>query len=136
MSVDYVSKMLEFRQKFMQQYEGPPRALPDSLMKFRIKFMREELDEYVQASIDDNLEEQLDALVDLAYVVIGTALDHGFDFDEAFRRVHAANMRKEYDPMHRKGMRKPEGWRAPDLSDLVVRSGSNARQEEGGGSAA
>jgi len=70
--------------------------------------------------------DQLDALVDLAYVVLGTAFMHGFDFNEAWRRVHAANMQKvratSPDVSKRNSsldVVKPEGWTPPDLSDLT-----------------
>jgi len=72
------------------------------------------------------MEQQLDALVDLVYVALGTAVLSGFDFEEAWRRVHRANMLKVKP---RKGQYtkrrsafdivKPPGWQAPDLSDLA-----------------
>jgi len=112
----------EFHEKFGLEYNGPPRRLPLELENFRIEFMQEEVNEYDSAF----LVEQLDALVDLVYVAMGTAYLHGFDFDEAFRRVHEANMKKKrsvgtilsgrgsaYDVV------KPEGWEPPFLDDLV-----------------
>lgn len=91
-----------------------------------MEFMFEELQEYCDASATNDLEGMLDALVDLTYVVLGTAYLHGFDFNEAFRRVHEANMKKiravskhdskrgtSYDVV------KPAGWEPADLSDLA-----------------
>lgn len=130
---DMMQDIEEFHKKFELVYEGAPRFLPDDLAKFRLMFMSEELDEYFDASgvgNEPNLEKQLDALVDLVYVALGTAYLHGFGngkFNEAWRRVHAANMTKvralraedstrgsTYDVV------KPAGWQAPDHSDLVV----------------
>jgi predicted HAD superfamily Cof-like phosphohydrolase len=72
------------------------------------------------------MEQQLDALVDLVYVALGTAVIQGFDFEEAWRRVHAANMLKTKYSKTNPGKRnsrydvvKPVGWVRPDLSDLV-----------------
>jgi predicted HAD superfamily Cof-like phosphohydrolase len=72
------------------------------------------------------MEQQLDALVDLVYVALGTAVMQGFDFEEAWRRVHAANMLKTKYSRANPGKRKssfdvvkPIGWIRPNLSDLV-----------------
>lgn len=116
----------EFHVKFELEYNGKPRTLPVDLRHFRLDFMEEELSEYAHASANGFKHLELDALVDLVYVAIGTAYLQGFDFNEAFKRVHEANMQKvrakriadskrksQYDVI------KPEGWVAPDLSDLV-----------------
>lgn len=134
----------DFHRKFGLAYDGPPRVLNYTLEKFRVGFMAEELAEYLTDNKDfqkkfidmanealllidsPSREKQLDALVDMVYVILGTAYMKGWDFDEAWRRVHEANMKKVralravdsargslYDVI------KPEGWVAPDLKDLV-----------------
>lgn len=142
--VDVYGDIKAFHERFGLTYDGPPRALPEDLDGFRIKFMGEELSEYVSSDAEDHksirgvigvvlnnslappLEKQLDALVDLVYVALGTAYLHGFDFDEAWRRVHAANMKKVRAQHAKESARgstndvvKPPGWTPPDLSDLV-----------------
>lgn len=134
----------EFHEKFGLEYKGKPRSLPPELSDFRLKFMREEFEEYDDATfiikneltqlnrdqdvgiITINLEQQLDALVDLVYVALGTAYLHGFDFNEAWRRVHAANMRKVRTLSADESKRgsifdviKPKGWTPPSHVDLV-----------------
>jgi len=140
---DPIRDVEEFHRKFGLEYHGKPRVLPPSLAKFREKFMREELSEYMRAvegakvelknrslSFDDevayNLEHALDALVDLTYVILGTAHLHGFDFKEAWRRVHEANMSKVRASNRAQSKRKssadvikPPGWTAPRLRTLV-----------------
>jgi predicted HAD superfamily Cof-like phosphohydrolase len=88
--------------------------------------MQEELDEYSSARSDSNLAGQLDALVDILYVAIGTAYQHGFDLAEAWRRVHEANMQKVRVQKFQDSTRgslfdvvKPPGWVPPNLEDLV-----------------
>ena len=81
----------EFLHKFGLNYKGPRRMLPPSLSTHRIAHMTEELEEYITAS---SREEKLDALIDLVYLAVGTALLHGFDFDGAWKEVHKANMEK------------------------------------------
>lgn len=146
--MDLFEDIKAFHEKFELKYSGDPRHLPDELEEFRAGFMGEELGEYLSHMDRDvkdlvknvqfllwqdrmigrrvSLKKKLDALVDLVYVALGTAYMHGFDFNEAWRRVHAANMAKvraERADQSARGSTfdvvKPEGWVAPDLSDLV-----------------
>lgn len=139
---DPVRDIQEFHIKYELAYAGAPRELPEEVAKFRVKFLAEELCEYTtdlgpgdrediqyllaRNHAPGNLHLKLDALVDLVYVALGTSYLHGFDFREAWRRVHAANMTKVralragdstrgsiYDVV------KPQGFVPPDLSDLV-----------------
>lgn len=116
----------EFHVKFGLEYNGHPRLLPEDVSDFRKKFMQEELDEYLEGEELDDKEKMLDALVDLVYVAIGTAYFHGFDFNEAWRRVQEANMAKVRCERPGDSLRgttwdviKPPGWQPADLSDLV-----------------
>lgn len=141
-TVDLVEDIRDFHVKFGLDYNGLPRHLPEELLDFRIKFLEEELVEYKLASADlstelglpspnmrvvaELLESQLDALIDLVYVALGTAHLAGFDFTEGWRRVHAANMAKvrATDPSQSKrgsslDVVKPKGWQPPDHGDLV-----------------
>lgn len=127
LSVDPFKLVEAFHRKFGLEYTKGPRGLDVKMYEFRRNFMAEEFQEYVSAYIAGDLEGQLDALVDLVYVVLGTAYLHGFDFNEAFRRVHAANMRKVRAQTEGESKRasaldvvKPEGWVRADLKDLVV----------------
>ena len=116
-----------FHERFGLTYAGRPRPLPESLRDFRMRFLVEELDEYVTAVEERDLEGQLDALVDIVYVALGNSYLHGFDFMEAWRRVHAANMTKvrANDPTASKrgsdqDVVKPVGFVPPNLKDLVT----------------
>lgn len=115
-----------FNERFGLPRPAKSTDLDDKLSDFRYNFMVEELEEYNLANCADDRESQLDALVDLVYVAIGTAVMAGWDFEEAWRRVHAANMKKvpaksadESKRGHALDVVKPVGWVAPDLSDLV-----------------
>lgn len=112
-------------------------------LKFRIKFLYEELEEYCKAvgvlePLDVNsrsnvsitrqmdAEEAFDGLIDLVVVALGTAYLHGFDFNRGWDRVMAANMQKvrvERAEDSKRGstfdVRKPEGWQKPVLKDLL-----------------
>lgn len=136
----------EFHTKFLLEPNHPMGALPNDTAKFRYKFLREEMEEWWkhqcaaydettrpmfardEANYTHHLEESLDGLVDLAYVLFGTVYLHGFGpiFAEAWRRVHDANMQKvraELDSDSKRGSSldvvKPAGWEKPVHTDLV-----------------
>lgn len=126
--VDYLKVVHAFQTKFGQGYDGPIRELPASIASLRKKLLLEENTELVTAIDAGDFEEILDALVDMQYVLSGTinALGMRTVFNEAFMRVHHANMRKVLATTRRDSKRdsphdivKPEGWEKPDLSDLV-----------------
>ena len=90
---------------------------------FRYICMAEELGEYMDAKTE---EDELDALVDLVVFALGTVERQGMlhVFNEAFNRVITANMKKELGENKKRGsfaidLVKPDGWEAPDLTDLV-----------------
>jgi len=141
---DPLADIAAFHKKFKLDYDGPPRILPLTMHRFRCKFLDEELREYVTSGekAQDELtraplyrdyaelarlrEKMLDALVDLVYVDLGTAHLHGFNFEEAWRRVHEANMKKKRAKHAGESLRgssldviKPKGWQPPSLIDLV-----------------
>lgn len=94
-----------------------------ALLEFRIKFLREELTEMDEANTADDV---VDALIDLCVVAIGTLDLFGVDANEAWDRVHAANMSKRVgikesrpNPLGLPDLVKPEGWTAPTHEDNV-----------------
>ena len=119
--------IIDFHKKLGLEYNEGPRQLPLELQEFRTNFLDEELQEYKDAVESGDLEKAFDGLIDLVYVAVGTAYLHGFQFDEGWDRVQAANMAKvraERADQSKRGTAydviKPEGWQAPDLSDFVV----------------
>jgi predicted HAD superfamily Cof-like phosphohydrolase len=140
-----------FHKKFgLEPTKDPGHRLDPEMLKFRIKFMAEELNEYCQAvgqsvrNVDADkatgaglnwapinpdffdAEEAFDALVDLAYVCLGTAYLHRFDFNSGWARVQEKNMQKVRAARPEDSKRgsgfdvvKPEGWTPPILTDLL-----------------
>lgn len=105
-----------------------PWHLPPEEKEFRIKCLREEIQEFEDAT---TLADQLDALVDLVVFALGTADRAGMAqvFEEAFARVMLANMQKKVAKSasdSKRGFKadlvKPAGWAAPNLKDLVGES--------------
>jgi predicted HAD superfamily Cof-like phosphohydrolase len=121
----------DFHKKFGVEPKHPIEWNEDDHL-FRLNFLREELIEYEEAldrlnyGSEDSQTDMLDALVDLVYVAMGTAYIYGWDFEEAFRRVHEANMQKIRAQSANESKRgssldivKPAGWKPPVLNDLV-----------------
>jgi predicted HAD superfamily Cof-like phosphohydrolase len=113
----------QFQEKFGQIYDGPPRLLEMNELLFKLSHLDEELEELSVAHSD--LEGQFDALIDTVYVSLGMAYRMGLPFDEGFRRVHEANMKKELASAENPGKRgnpldivKPVGWEPASLEDL------------------
>jgi len=112
--------IVAFHKKFKLGYSGPPRKLDIDIARARYRHQFEELQELSKAIHTGDLEGTLDALVDIVYVAIGTAYLSGFDFDEAWKRVHKANMKKIRCATKRSPIDivKPIGWKPPKLDDL------------------
>lgn len=145
----------DMHRKFnLSEFKKGPRQLTREEHQFRILAMFEELIEYIQAvyeadNIDFNstvmniikfvtdpidgiplkenpcLEDQFDALLDLAIFTMGTADRQNLPWDNGFERVMEANMAKELGQNgdkrggFKRDLVKPEGWRPPILSDLI-----------------
>ncbi len=137
-----------------------PGFLEPKFMAMRLNFMFEELCETAKAcgfvlevdfekgefqflldkEVDTtNLEDALDGLIDLQYVLLGTADLMGFShpgpgkyasssiWHEGWSRVHNANMKKEPVVNAKESTRgfnidlkKPEGWLKPQFKDLLI----------------
>lgn len=136
----------DFHHKFGidEAYPAKPAFLPHELFLHRFGFLLEELLEYATACGYLELAEQLrkassymgamegrqpmdlvkafDALLDLSYVVHGTALLHGIGprtWSLGWQAVQEANMAKERGPVAHRGnfrydVRKPSSWQGPE----------------------
>jgi predicted HAD superfamily Cof-like phosphohydrolase len=120
------SDVQAFHEKFKMRYDGPPRTLDKELQAFRERFDAEEFAELRIARELKDTKNELDAIVDLCYTMLGYCYLRGWDFDTAWGRVHAKNMQKRRAETAAESKRgyigdivKPEGWTPADLSDLV-----------------
>ncbi len=102
--------------------------------ELRAELILEETKELVEAltgvkitglAIDENPGEQsllgtIDALCDLIYVALGTAVEMGIDLDPFWHEVQRANMTKSEGPKRDDGKQlKPEGWTPPDHARVL-----------------
>lgn len=122
MSINLVK---EFAVKYDLPMEPKPQ-FPEEMgeMDFRIDRMYDELHEFCEAYENASLVDAFDALLDLSYVVYGTALRMGISPDQwvkGFAEVHRANMQKvkvsnadQSKFGNRHDLRKPASWVGPE----------------------
>jgi len=114
-------KVREFHEQFGVPVAEQPRQLTADEFHFRFDFMHEELKEFAEAWGSSSIVDQADALIDLSYVVLGTAAMMGLPWEELFDAVHKANMQKrrvaadDADARHAFDVRKPPGWTGPEV---------------------
>lgn len=132
--------VLDFHNKFEVPLSDKPALLQGEALKFRVNFLQEELNELQKAHDDANLEDALDALIDLQVVLLGTAQFMGISHDcwqAAWKEVHRANMAKERctDASQSKrgtalDIRKPAGWTAPNHTPIILQFASFDRNAD------
>lgn len=154
-----------FHQKFRLDsvtYNGAgPRELDADTLDFRMKFLCEELQEFmegiglsfrvplydiVKAHADWNAEiahaQVFDALIDLVYVAYGTAHLLGYPWEDGWNEVQHANMTKqragsieESQAATGRGSAldviKPPGWKPPDIQGVLEGAGFPQLSEPG-----
>lgn len=104
--------------KMMHDYYGVHQSIEklsdehlQEYLKFRFRFLQEELDEGLKAIEQKDPEEIVDALIDLIVVAAGTLDVYQVDFKKAWYEVLNANMNKAV------GVKasRPNPWGLPDL---------------------
>lgn len=138
----------DFHRKFGLMAAVRPRHLTRHKLKERVEFLLEELQEFTEAcgldaevmldengdrhtiinevNDDQDLAQQADALVDLVYVALGTAVMLGLPWDVLWADVQRANITKERGVTHRGhaiDVRKPAGWVGPRTEEILAAAG-------------
>ena len=110
-------EVADFHTAFGVPVGSSPQALSAERALERAGFMREEVDEFLEAQ---SLAGQADAMIDLIYFALGTLVEMGVRPQALFDIVHNANMQKLWpdgQPRYREGDRKvvkPAGWQDPE----------------------
>ena len=126
MSENWVQDINDMHRKFgvhdwvSKQLGAGDKEKLQEFLKFRIKFLQEELGETANAVDVKDPEEIVDGLIDLCVVAIGTMDAFGIDAQKAWDEIHNANMSKEPgvkesrpNPLGLPDLIKPEGWKGP-----------------------
>jgi predicted HAD superfamily Cof-like phosphohydrolase len=113
------------QEKFMRACDQKVDAYAISQYKMYLKLIEEEHNELKQAVADDDVVEQLDALIDILVVTIGAIHSAGFDGEGAWKEVMRTNFAKidhETGKVRKREdgkVLKPLGWTAPDLKPFI-----------------
>lgn len=108
----------------------PATPTPDwETARARAEHVAEEARELMEAVEARDLVEVADALADLDYLSIGTAVNLGLPWARVFAEVHRSNMEKQRSPgspdqsASKQGIVKPAGWIAPDVAGVLRHAG-------------
>ena len=136
---DNFSDIVTFYEKFGLTKADYPILLDNQTMDFRINFLQEELDEIKQGYKDKDIAEVADGLVDLVVVAMGTAYLMGLPWDWLWDEVLRANLSKERvvnAGESKRGssldLKKPDGWKPPDIEGCLLDCGWIQQQLFGG----
>ena len=86
-----------FHEKFNHPVSEHPRKMEYDRAKKRYNWMKEEIDEFLEAVEEGDLVEQADAMIDVMYFALGTLVEMGIKPDKLFEIVQRANMNKLWE---------------------------------------
>ena len=123
-AVDWTAQLRSMFQAFGQALPERPAFPDDATVRLRVKLLREEVQETLDAVKDRDLVEVADGCIDVVVATLGMLLAFGIDPRPLWQEVMATNMAKVGGPMSADGKRlKPAGWVAPDLYRLLMEQG-------------
>ena len=123
-SLDRASEQVRsFMEGFGQFVPDIPMVPDPGTQELRFDLIKEEFEEWQEAYRDGDLVEIADALCDIIYVCIGTALAYGIPIAPIFTEVHRSNMDKIGGPVREDGkILKPDGWTPPAVTDILLQA--------------
>ena len=91
-----LNQLSKFQRAFNSTYNETPSLLEEEDYILRYKLLKEENEEYLEACVNDDKVEILDALTDQLYIVLGSIVSHGMQhvIEKAFDEVQDSNMSK------------------------------------------
>lgn len=97
MSLKHISdRVVEWCDATDIQINEEPSTIAMERYRLRFNLMAEENVEYLEACAAEDVTEIADALGDMLYILIGTALEHGMHnhLERIFHEIHRSNMSK------------------------------------------
>jgi len=113
------------QEKFMRACDQTVDAYAISQYNMYLNLIEEEHQELKEAVENNNVVEQLDALIDILVVTIGAIHSAGFDGEGAWKEVMKTNFAKidrETGKVRKREdgkVLKPLGWVAPNLTPFI-----------------
>lgn len=107
----------DFHNKYNCFSQTRPKHVPDEIRDVRIRLLREEVDELIEAMEYGRLSDIAKEIGDVVYVAVGIAIAYGLPFSKVFLKVHRSNMTKTGEKFNGK-ITKGSDYVPPDLSEL------------------
>lgn len=122
MSNDWYKDVKDFHEKVIEdKFETAPHITDKEHQLLRLELITEEICETFKSICADDLVGIADGIVDSIVVLLGTAVTYGIDIRPIWDEVHKTNMAKVGGKKREDGkMLKPDGWKAPSISDLIL----------------
>ena len=121
MAPSFFDDVVEFHRLFRTPPSRPIYHLDGETYSRRMRLITEELAELARAHSFHDVTGFADGLVDLTWVVLGTAVESGFPFNELWEEVRIANMAKVPINLDATGkLIKPPGWKPPDIRRILL----------------
>lgn len=122
-----INAVIDFHTTFKIEYKKQPVAnLGHSKHRLRYDLMKEENEEYLEATKNGDLVEIADALGDMLYVLCGTIIEHGLQdkIEAVFNEIQRSNMSKldqNNQPIYREDGKVMKGinYFKPDFSKIL-----------------
>lgn len=129
MSLDWQADVTEAHRLLRPEHIGTtPSVLDDATLDLRTRLIDEEADELRVALVNDDLPGAADAMGDLIYVIVGTAIAMGIDLRPVWDAIQASNLAKAGGGRQANGKwAKPPGWVAPDIAAILANQGPLTR---------
>jgi predicted HAD superfamily Cof-like phosphohydrolase len=118
---DLVASVAEFHRAFGVPVKSKPEHPSQERRELRIKLLQEEWQEYLEGERKRDLVEIADALGDLIFVAVGTALEYGIPIEAVMREICWSNLTKVGGPMREDGkILKSKDYVAPDIAGVLM----------------
>jgi predicted HAD superfamily Cof-like phosphohydrolase len=106
----------QFQLAFGHPVADKPQMIDPERQKDRHNWLIEEANELLAAK---TVVDVADAIGDVIYIALGTAIEHGIDIEPIFNIIQGANMAKlgpDGKPIYKEDgkVAKPEGWQPPE----------------------
>ncbi len=122
-----LKQLKEFHTAFNLGCVEKPMQVNEETKQLRIKIMREEVDEAIEAMEREPIENIAKELADVLYVAYGTITEYGLSdkMEQIFDEVHKSNMSKlgpEGKPLYREDGKvlKGDHYVLPDIKSILA----------------
>lgn len=115
-------RVKQFNEKVLGIQEPPQNLLDNKTIEISVHSLHEEIDEFVEAAIEDDMVGMVDAIMDGLYFGLGVLHKMGISESKAnriFDVIHQANMKKTFGTNKKRDTGaadavKPEDWISPE----------------------